>query len=225
MQRQFTLTLTKRWKATGVVVGGLALLGLVVAAVASTVGRCAPVASLVGVIVLLFGWIFWLMPKAAQRFCAQLAVVTVDEEGLTVRYPATAAVRRIGFAAMASYSFAFGEDFTIRPQQGPALNLHLNHKLHPQGLEPLMEFDQYFQWAVADYQRRHPEQPPILRLGFFNHPLATVLLALFAYLLGWLGWRLTKPAASEGEWGAFLLALLGVTLYALLWHHHRVRVR
>ncbi|WP_210521720.1 hypothetical protein [Hymenobacter terricola] len=73
---------------------------------------------------------------------------------------------------------------------GRALNLHLNYKLHPQGLRPLLEFQQHFQRAVADYQQGQqgqqgrPCQPLILELGFFSRPIATVVLGLFAILVG-----------------------------------------
>ncbi len=123
MEKQFNLILTNRWKAAGVVVGSIVLLGLVAAVVIGTVGRYSPVVAGVSGVGLLVGWIFWFIPQAAHRFCAELAVAVLNEGGLTVHYQATGAVRHIGFADMASYSFAFNEDFTVRPRPQPASQL------------------------------------------------------------------------------------------------------
>ncbi|MDQ2794247.1 MAG: hypothetical protein M3Y12_09610 [Bacteroidota bacterium] len=65
MKRQFNLILTNRWKVTGLVVGGVGLLGLVAAAAIDTIERYSPVAAALLGIVLLFGWILWFIPWAA----------------------------------------------------------------------------------------------------------------------------------------------------------------
>jgi hypothetical protein len=226
VQHQFTLTLTNRWKATGLVVGGIALLGLVVAAVIGGLGRYSPAAAGLCSAGLLAGWVFWLMPWAAQRYCAETAEAVLDEKGLTVAYPATGIVQHLAYADMASYSFAYNEDCTVRPHHGPALHLHLNHKLHPQGLGPLLAFQQQFQRAVASHQLRHPEQLPIRELGFLLRPVGTVLLVLFGAFVSWLGWRAwQQPMGSESTWGGFLLLALLFAIYALAWAHERRKQR
>ena len=221
MAKQFNLTLTNRWKAAGLVVGGIGLLGLVAAATIGTVERYSPVAAALFSIGLLFSWIFWFIPRAAQKFCTELAAAILDEEGLTVHYPAKGTTRKVRFVDMASYSFPFNEGFTIRPHHGPALYLHLNHRLHPQGLKPLGELTQNFVRAVAGYQHRNPNQPFIPEIGFFSRPLATGVLVLFAALLGWEGWRTFHAVASKGEWGRLLLLGLLFSVYALAWRNHR----
>ena len=158
MKRQFNLILTNRWKATGLVVGGVGLLLLVAAAIIGTVERYSPAAAALLGIGLLVSWVFWFIPWAALKFCTELVTATVDEDGLTVHYPATGTTRQVRFVDMASYSFPFNEGFTVRANHGPALNLHLNHRLHPQGLELLGELTQYFVRVVASYQQRHPSQ-------------------------------------------------------------------
>ena len=221
MERQFDVILTNRWKATGLVVSGTGLLVLVAAATIGTVERYSPVAAALLGIGLLFGWIFWFIPRAAQEFCTELATAILDEEGLTVHYPAKGTTRQIRFVDMASYSFPFNEGFTIRPYHGPSLNLHLNHRLHPQGLKPLGEFTQNFVRAVAGYQKRNPNQPLIPEIGFFSRPIATGILVLFAALLGWEGWRTFQAVASKGEWGRLLFLGLLFSVYALAWRNHR----
>ena len=104
-----------------------------------------------------------------------------------------------------------------------ALNLNLNHRLHPQGLKPLGELTQYFIRAVVSYQQRHPSQPLIPEIGFFSRPIATVLLVLFAALLGWEGWRAFQISASEGTWVRFFFLGLLFSIYALVWRKHRKR--
>lgn len=225
MNQQHSLTLTNPWKSTALVVGSLGLLGLAVAADFGVVGPYSPLAAGLGVAGLLFGWIFWFVPKMAPRYCAVAAEAVLDAEGLTVQYPTPAATRRIAFADMASYSVLRNEGLTVRPRQGDALKLHLNYKLHPQGLLPLLQFQQGFRAAVADYQRRNPTQPLIQELGFFRRPVATVVLGLSAALVGWLGWRALRPFASEGAWGGFLLTSLLFAVYALLWWHYRSQGR
>ena len=221
MQRQFNLMLTNRWKATGLVVSGIGLLGLVVAATTSTVERYSPVAATLLIIGVLFGWVFWFIPRAAQKFCSEAATAILDEEGLTVHYPATGTTRQVRFVDMASYRFPFNGGFAIRPHHGPALNLHLNHRLHPQGLKPLAEFTQHFVRAVASYQQRHPSQPHIPETGFFSRPIATIGLVLFAASLGWQGWQVCQTFASEGKWARFLFTGLLFIVYTLAWRRHR----
>ena len=114
MKRQFNLILTNRWKATGLVVCSVGLLGLVAAATISTVERYSSVATALLCIGLLFGWVFWFIPQAAQKFCTESATAILDEDGLTVYYPATGTTRQVRFVDMASYSFPFNEGFTIR---------------------------------------------------------------------------------------------------------------
>jgi hypothetical protein len=220
MKQQFYLTLTNRWKAIGVMGGCIALLGIMAAAVMNTMGRYSPVAAAAIDVVLLFGWVLWVMPQAAQRFCAESAVAILNEKGLKVQYMATGTVRRVDFVDMASYSLGFS-NFTIRTQAGPTLNMHLNSRLHPEGLSPMMEFEQCFHRAVASYQRRNPQQPPIQELGFFSRPMSTVILTLLAALAGWEGWRTFRASNSEGAWGKFLFIGLLFAIYALVWHHHR----
>lgn len=221
MEQQFTLTLTNRWKSTALVGGSMALLLLAVAAVLGTVGRYSPAAAGVSGMGLLAGWVFWFVPKVVARQCAEEAVAVLDAEGLAVHYPATGATRRIAFASMVSYSVLRNEGLVVRPRQAPALDLHLNHKLQPQGLLPLLQFQQGFRGAVADYQQRHPGQGRIRELGFFARPLAAAVLGLFGVLVGWLGWRAVQPLATEGSWGGFLFVGLMFTVYALTWWHQR----
>ena len=221
MKRQFNLVLTNRWRATGLVVGGIGLLGLVAAAVIGTVERYSPVAAVLLGIGLLFGWVFWFVPRAARNFCTELATAIIDEDGLTVHYPATGTTRQVRFVDMASYSFPFNAGFTIRPQRDPAFHLHLNYRLHPQGLKPLGELTQYFVRAVASYQQRHPSQPIIPEVGFFSRPIATVLLIPFAALLGWEGWLTFQTFTSEGTLGRFFFLGLLFAIYALVWWHNR----
>ena len=223
MKRQFNLILTNRWKATGVVVGGIGVLGIVAAAIVSTVDRYPPMAAGLLGVGLFIGWVFWLIPQAAQKFCTELATAILDQEGLTVYYPATGTTRQVRFVDMASYSFPFNEGFTIRPHHGPSLNLRLNHRLHPQGLKPLGELTQHFLRAVASYQQRHPSQPLIPEIGFFSRPIAIVFLVLFAALLGWEGWRVFQTSASEGTWVRFFFLGLLFSIYALVWRQHRKR--
>ena len=221
MERQFKLILTNRWKATGLVVGGIGLLGLAAAAIVGTVERYSPVAAALLGIGLLFGWVFWFIPQAAQKFCIELATAMLDEEGLTVHYPATETSRQVRFVDMASYNFPFNEGFTIRLRHGSVLNLHLNHRLQPRGMKPSGELKQHFVRAVASYQQRHPSQPLILEIGFFSRPIATVVLVLFAAMLGWEGWQAFQAFASEGAWGRFLFLGLLFSIYALVWRNHR----
>ncbi|MCI1189163.1 hypothetical protein MON38_17200 [Hymenobacter sp. DH14] len=219
MEKQFHLTLTNRWKATG----------LALAFVAATV------LLLVGSATLLAHW-FWLgvpmglavmaglvfLPEIIMRKLAtDFAVVTIDEAGLTVQYGERETSRRINFADIATYYTDLGDDFNVRLHHGPKLVLHLNHKIHPQGWMPLLAMQRHFEMAVAEYQRQRPENLPIRKLGFFNRPLATVWLVVFAVLVGWLGWRAWQPFASEGAWGGFLLTGLLFTIYTLMWQHER----
>ncbi|MDQ2794248.1 MAG: hypothetical protein M3Y12_09615 [Bacteroidota bacterium] len=122
---------------------------------------------------------------------------------------------------MVSYSFPFNEGFTRRLHHSPALKLHLNHRLHLQGLKPLNELTQHFVRAVASYQQRHPSQPIIPEIGFFSRPIATVVLVLFATLLGWEGWRACQAIASKDALGRFFFLGLLFLIYILVWRRHR----
>ena len=156
-----------------------------------------------------------------RKLAAYSTVVTIDEAGLTVQYEGTEASRRINFADMAAYYTDLNDNFNVQPHHGPKLTLHLNPKIHPQGWAPLLALQRHFEVAVTEYQRQHPENLPIRKLGFFNRPLATVWLTVFAVFVGWLGWRAGLPFASEATWGGFLLAGLLFTIYALMWLHER----
>jgi hypothetical protein len=156
-----------------------------------------------------------------RRFATDLAVVTIDETSMTVQYGETAVPRRIQFADIATYYTDLNDDFNVQPRHGPKFTLHLNFKIHSQGWLPLQAMQRHFEAAVAEYQRQHPEHPPIRKLGFFNRSLATVWLVAFAALVSWLGWRAWQPFASEGRWGGFLLTGLLFTIYALVWQHER----
>lgn len=220
MPQQFDLILTNRWKSA------VLILAIVVVSLPLMVGAIAVFSNynrMIGLLaILLAGATFVFLPeRLAKRFSSQAAVAIIDDTGLIVQHESTDAVRRINFADMASYSTGINFDFTICPREGKRLKLHLNHKLHPQGLGPMLDMQQHFNWAVADYQRQHPDQPPIPNLGFFDRRGAVVLLVLFAGSIVWLGWRAFQPFASEGVWGGFLFGGLLFTIYALVWQHHR----
>ena len=221
MDQPFTLTLTDPWKSTALVVGSLlALLGLA-AALLELVGPAWPAVAGLSCLGLLGGWVFWFIPKTAPRYCALPAMAVLDADGLTVHYPATETTRYLAFADLASFSVLRNEGLTVRPRQGPALRLHLNYKLHPEGLLPLLQLQEGFRRAVAGYRQRHPGLPPIRELGFLARPGGTVGLVVLAAFVGWLGWRACRPLATEGAWGGFLLLGLLFGAYALAWGQAR----
>lgn len=221
MERQFNLTLTNRWKATGFVLATIIVFFVLVLLAAWVLAHYL-ILGFVGMALALGGLIF-MQEYVGRRVAFETAVATIDETGLTVCHNATGAVRHIRFADMASYST--DDDFIVRPHVGDRLVLHHNFKMHPQGMEAKWAFRQHFQWAVADYQQRHPDQPPIRNLGFFSRPAATFWLAVFAAFVSWLGWRAWQPFAGEGAWGGFLLAGLLFVIYALTWLHYRKQLR
>lgn len=219
MKQRFCLVLTNRWKATGFVlatiVASLAVLGVV-----GFVAVHYPLPGIVGIG--LWFVAMWILPeRLGKKVAYDLATATMDEEGLTICYDATGAVRRIEFANMVSYSTYYNTGLTVRQRQGRALSLHLNDKLHPQGRGKMWALVQAFENAVAVYQRQHPQQPQIPNLGFLERPAGAFWLAVFAAVVGWLGWRAGQPLASEGTWGGFLFGGLLFTIYALAWRHAR----
>lgn len=219
MEKQFNLTLTNRWKATGLALAFVAVTMLLLVGAATLLAHWFWPGVLMGLAVIA-GLVF-LPEKIMRKLATDLAVVTIDEAGLTVQYAETAAPRRINFADVAAYYTDLNDDFNVRLHHGPKLTLHLNFKIHPQGWLPLLDMQRHFEAAVAEYHRQHPENLPIRKLSFFHRPLATVWLLAFAAFLSWLGWRAWQPFASEGAWGGFLLAGLLFTIYALMWQHER----
>jgi hypothetical protein len=220
MPQQFDLILTNRWKSAVLV---LAIAGTSIPLMVGALEVFFNYNHLLGVFaILLWGAAVVFLPeRIAKRVSSQATTVIIDDSGITVQDGVTGAGRRIDFADMTSYSTGVNYDFTIRPRAGKYLQLHLNTKLHPQGLGPLLDMQQHFNWAVVDYQRQYPSQPVIPDLGFFGRWAAVFWLCFLAFLMVWLGWRAFQPLADEGIWGGFLLSILGFALYTLLWWHHR----
>ena len=220
MEKQFDLILTNRWKATLLIVGVLVLFLLGLAGAAALFDRAHWLG--IGMALLLLAGLVFLPEIVARKFSTEHAVARFDDEGLTVDFGPHRPARRIEFADMASYHFDLNNDVHVQPRHGPALVLHLNPKIHPQGLGPLWELRQHLAWAVADYQRRQPAAQPIRRRGFFVRPAGTRGLLLGGVLLAWQAWQIRHlPTASEGQWGMLVLTGLLWTGYALTWRHHR----
>lgn len=220
MEKQFDLILTNRWKATllVVVVLVLFLVGLAGAAALFKLAHWLGI----GMALLLLAGLVFLPEIVARKFSAEYAVARFDDAGLTVEFGTPGSVRRIEFADMSSYHFDLNNDVHVQPSHGPALVIHLNPKIHPQGLGPLWNFRQHLDWAVADYQRRQPATQLISKRGFFVRPVATRWLLLGGALLAWqVGHIAYLPTASEGQWGMLVLTGLLWTGYALTWRHHR----
>ncbi|UOQ96590.1 hypothetical protein MUN81_15240 [Hymenobacter sp. 5317J-9] len=221
-EKQFNLILTSRWRAT------LVAFAIVIAFVWLLVGALNVFSESKwlgsgSLIMVISGFVF--LPEIiARKFSAKSAVVRIDAEGLSVHYiPGIS--RRINFADMAYYYSDLNHDFNVQPHRGGKLILHLNAKLHPHGITPLAVMWQHFEKAVAIYQQQHPENSPIRKLGYFDRPLATFWLVIFAVILVGFGWRAFQPFASEAAWGGFLLGCLGFSVYALLWRRHRKAIR
>ncbi len=218
MQKQFNLILTNRWRTTLVVLATVVLfiLGLFGAGLLFERWHWLGI----GTALLVAGIIIFLPEILGRRFSTELVVVTIDDTGFTVQPELPSLPRRIAFADIDSYYFDLNNDFNVRPRHGAKLVLHLNAKIHPQGLAPLHAMGRHFEAAVAQYQQL-PTSQPIRRLSFFSRAVATFWLVVFAGLVAWLGYRTKWPAASEGDWGVFILLGLSFAVYALQWYHAR----
>ena len=176
----------------------------------------------IGGTVLLFIGLFTLPERVANRFTQESAVIVLDDVGLTVRSRVVNGEYRVNFANLASYSISGGSQITLRPRTGRPLRLHLNYKLQPQGIGAMCELQHHFERAVVEFQRQHPERPPIRNLSFLDQRRAAILLVFLAALLLWRGWWLmVQPIISEGQLGGLIVGGLLFTLYALVWWHHR----
>ena len=176
---------------------------------------------------------FVLLPeRMAKYFSAEHATVAFDATGITVSYAANGKVRRLDFAEIVSYYSGLEFDFIITPRRGSPLMFHLNSKLHPQGMGPLVALRQHFDWAAKHYNQAQlsatpatmPENPaavPIRKLGFATQPSAAFWLVALAGLTVWMGWRALQTNASEGTWGGFLFVGLGLITYGAYWWHER----
>lgn len=224
MQKQFNLILTNYWKST---LSAVASIGFFMLGLASDVLLInyfhLPGIGLVLFVLVLLGTVF-LSEILARKFSVDSALVTIDDAGLSVQRGAASPPRRIAFADIDSYYFDLINDFHVQPRHGQKLKLHLNQRIHPQGLGPFMEMRQHFEYTVAKYQAL-PGVPPIRRLTFFSRPVGTFWLVACAGLVAWLGWRAGQPQASEGDWGGFVLTGMGLVVYALLWHRARRKTR
>ncbi|MBF9140997.1 hypothetical protein [Hymenobacter properus] len=221
MEQRFPLVLTNRWKATSFVLATI----VVALATMGLIGFAAALYPLLGIVGLgLWFAGLWVLPeRLGKKVAYSLATATLDETGLTVCYETTGTVQHLAFADMVSYSTYFNSGLTIRPRRGRTLCLHLNSRLHPQGMGKMWALINAFESIVAAYQRQHPQQPQIANLGFLERPAGAFWLVVFATFVGWLGWRAGQPLASEGTWGGFLFASLLLTIYALAWRHARMQ--
>ena len=242
MEKQLDLTLTNRWKATVLVLIIIGLTLPLLLGILTVFAHSKLWGSLLGVVGLAA---FVLLPeRMARYFSAEHATVAFDATGITVSYAANGKVRRLDFAEIVSYYSGLEFDFTINPRRGSPLMFHLNSKLHPQGMGPLVALRQHFDWAANHYNRAQlratpatmpqlagalpaafgPENPaavPIRRLGFATQPAAAFWLVALAGLTVWMGCRALQTNASEGTWGGFLFVGLGLIIYGAYWWHKR----
>ena len=242
MEKQLNLILTNRWKATVLIVGIVVVTLLMLVGIITVFERSKLLGSLLGVIGV---GAFALLPeRVAKHFSAEHAIVAFDATGITVSYAASGDVRRLEFADVASYYAGLEFDFTIRPRRGEALVFHLNSKLHPRGMGPLVALQQHFDWAASRYNQtqlmappgempyhiKHsgvvlplekPAAAPIRKLGFVSQPAGAFWFVVLAGLTVWLGQRALQPNASEGAWGGFIFTGLVLGFYASIWWHER----
>ncbi|MCC3152108.1 hypothetical protein Q3A66_09025 [Hymenobacter sp. BT770] len=220
MERQITLTLTNRWKATLLALGMVVVIFISMIGVALLVNRNLVLGAGGGVLFLI--GLFILPEWLANRFSRESAVVIVDDAGLTVRPGVVGCEQRFNFVDLASYSIDSSSGVTLRPRAGRPLHLHFNYKLHPKGFGPMGQLQHHLELAVAQFQREHPNQPPIRNLGLLDQRRAIALLLGAAFLLAWRCWWLVRqPFVSEGQWGGLIVGGLLFTLYALVWWNRR----